>query len=98
MNTNETQKMRPDEAGFLATVIAIELFILPMLGDHLGKYGGGVAMLVTAIIGVILYLLLFGDRLRSRGQMKLFAAVFFGSCALSAMLALAFWLVRTHWH
>lgn len=48
-------------------------------------------MAVTVVIGVIAYLLLFGGRLRDRGQMKLFVAVFLASLALSAMLALGCW-------
>lgn len=96
MNTNETQRMRPDEAGFLATLAAVELLVLPMLGGYLGKYGGGVAMLVTAVI-VIAYLLLFGERLRSRGQTKPFVTVLAVSCAFSAFLALAYWVIRSHW-
>jgi len=89
MRTNEIQKMRPDEAGFLTALVVIEMIILPLLGDHLGKYGGGVAMFAGAVIGLAAYLALFGRRLRSRGQMKLFALVV-GIAALSgAVLALA---------
>lgn len=98
MNTNETQKMRPDETAFLTTLVVIALIILPLLGDYLGKYGGGVAMAATAIIGVIAYLLLFGKRLRDRGQTKLFAAIFAGSFTLAAALSLALWLIRSHRH
>jgi len=83
--------MRPDESGFLTALLVIEFIIIPLLGDCLGKYGGGVAMAVTAVIGVIAYLLLFGGRLRDRGQMKLFVAVSLASLALSATVALGCW-------
>jgi hypothetical protein len=96
MNTNETQKMKPDEAGFLTALVAIELIIIPLLGGALGKYGGGIAMAVTAVIGVIAYLLFFGERLRKRGQMKLISAVVASSLVLSAMLVLVSRLLREY--
>lgn len=96
MNTNETQKMRPDEAAFLTTLVVIALIIIPLLGDYLGKYGGGLGMFVTTALGVVAYLVLFGKRLRDRGQTKLFAAAFAGSLALGAVFALVSWLVLSH--
>ena len=89
--------MRPDESGFMTALVVIELFILPLIGDHLGKYGGGVAMAAVAVIGIIAYLLLFGERLRTRGQTKSLRAVFAASFAVSLVLVLAYWLFRSHW-
>lgn len=96
MNTNETQKMEPDESGFLAALVVIALIIVPLLGSYFGKYGGGLGMFATAVAGVVAYLLLFGKRLRNRGQMRLFAALFAGSLALSAVITLSCWLLRSH--
>jgi len=90
--------MKSDEAGFLFALVVIPLIIIPLLGRYLGKYGGGLGMFVTTAVGVVVYLVLFGNRLRDRGQMKLFATVFIGSVALSVALSLALWLLRTPRH
>ena len=90
MNTNEAQKMRPDEAAFMTALVVIELFILPLIGDHLGKYSGGVAMAGVAVIGIIAYLVFFGERLRNRGQTRLFIGVLAASFAASLVLVLAY--------
>lgn len=89
MRTNEIQRMKPDETGFLAALVVIELIILPMLGENLGKYGGGVAMLGGGVIGLAAYLLLFGRRLRARGQVKLFALVVAIAAVVGAAVALS---------
>ncbi|HZR16865.1 MAG TPA: hypothetical protein VFE51_06015 [Verrucomicrobiae bacterium] len=96
MNTNEAQKMRPDEAAFMTALVVIELFILPLIGDHLGKYGGGLAMAGVALIGIIAYLVFFGQRLRNRGQTKSFVGVPAASFAVSLILVLAYGLFRSH--
>lgn len=94
MNTNEMQNMKSDEAGFLTALVVIELIILPMLGDRLGKYGGGIAMFVGAALGLVAYLLLFGQRLRNRGQTKLFFLIVGLSAFIGAALALGLSLWR----
>jgi hypothetical protein len=96
MKTNETQKMKPDEAGFLATLVVVLLLVLPMLGGQMGKYGGGIAMVVVSLIGSIAYFLLYRDRLRSRGQLKTAALVVTISCALGTAVAIALRLIRGH--
>ena len=78
MKTNETPKIKTDETGFLASLVVLELLILPAL--PLGKYGGGIAMLVCAVVGLGAYGLCFKERLRARGQLRsilVFAALSF---------------------
>lgn len=70
MKTNELQKMKTDETGFLASLVVLELLILPAL--PLGKSGGGIAMLVCAVAGVAAYVLCFKERRRARGQLRMF--------------------------
>jgi hypothetical protein len=94
MQTNETLKMKGDEAAFLAVLVIVELLILPSL--PLGKYGGGIAMVAVGVIGVPAYFLLFKERLRSRGQLKPIAILMAVSMAVGA--AAAFALSRLHWH
>jgi len=98
MKTNETQKMKPDEAGFLTTLVVVVLLVLPMLGGHMGKYGGGIAMVAVSVIGLVAYFFLFGERLRNRGQLKIVTVVSAVSFALAAALAAALWLIGNHWH
>ena len=44
MKTNETPKIKTDEVAFSTTFVVLLLIILPLL--PLGKYGGGIAMLM----------------------------------------------------
>lgn len=87
MNTNETQKMKTDETVFATVLLVVLFLIIPML--PLGKYGGGVAMLAGSVIGMIVYMAAFGERLRSRGQLKMVAIVTSLSFVLGAAIALA---------
>ena len=49
------EALKTDKARhvFEAALVIVLLIILPMLGRHMGKYGGGVAMLVASVIGLI---------------------------------------------
>jgi len=96
MKTNEPQKMKMDEAMFATTLVIVLLLIIPSL--PLGKYGGGIAMLVASIIGLIGYLVAFGERLRGRGQLKTFAVITAASFASSTAIAFALVLIREHGH
>jgi hypothetical protein len=93
MKTNETQKMKPDEAAFGATLVVVLLLVVPMLGEHQGKYGGGIAMVTVSVIGLIAYFFLFGERLRNRGQLTMVKLVLAASFALGAAVAAALWLI-----
>jgi hypothetical protein len=97
MKTNDKQKMKADEAGFLFILVLGLLIIIPMLGDYLGKYGGGIAMLAGSILGLMTYLIAFRNRLRGRGQLQAMAILAATSFVVSAVGAAAFLLVRTHW-
>jgi hypothetical protein len=96
MKTNEPQKTKMDEAMFAAMLVIVLFLIIPSL--PLGKYGGGIAMFVVSVIGLIAYLVVFGRRLRGRGQLKTFAVVTASSFAASAAIAGALVLMRGHWH
>jgi len=96
MKTNEPQKMKTDEAIFTATLVVVLFLIIPSL--PLGKYGGGIAMFIVSVIGLIAYLVAFGQRLRGRGQLKTSAIVIASSFAVSAAIAVALVLMRGHWH
>jgi hypothetical protein len=94
MNTNKPEKMRTDEAGFLAALVVVLLVILPCL--PLGKYGGGIAMLAAGVIGLVVYLVVFGERLRNRGRLKSFVAFVAAGFTAGAAIAFAFFLMRRH--
>ena len=92
MKTNEAPKMKGDEMGFLTALVVVELIILPSLS--LGKYGGGIAMVAVGVIVLIAYFVGFGERLRSRGQLKNLAV----TVALAAVLGAAITVWRTRGH
>jgi hypothetical protein len=97
MKTNETLKMKGDEAGFLTTLGVLEFLVAPSL--PLGKYGGGIAMLAVAAIGLPAYFILFRERLRSRGQLKAAAVIAVVGIAAGSVVAFGLsMLVRGHWH
>jgi O-antigen/teichoic acid export membrane protein len=81
---------------FEASLVVVLLLILPMLGPHMGKHGGGAAMAIGSVIGLIAYFLLYGERLRNRGQMKSVMLVVSLSVILGAGAAVAVWLIRGH--
>ncbi len=83
---------------FLFALVLLDLFIIPLFGGSRGRFGGGVAMMVVSIIGIIGYLLLFQERLRSRGQIKTMVVVASTSCAVALVLGLVSWLIRSYSH
>jgi hypothetical protein len=87
MKSNETQKMKADEMAFSSALVVILLIIIPSL--PLGKYGGGIAMVVFSIIGLIAYFVAFGKRIRNRGQMRTMAAAVALSAVLGGAIAIA---------
>ena len=78
--------MKGDEAGFLATLVVVLLILLPSL--PLGKYGGGIAMVVVSVVGLIAYCVLFRERLRSRRQLKTVAVAAGLGAVIGAALSL----------
>ena len=87
MKIPEALKTEKAEMAFSAAFVFIVLIILPML--PLGKYGGGIAMVAASILGLIAYLVLFGERLRSRGGLKIITvAVIVGAIAVGVALLL----------
>ncbi len=96
MKTNETPKLKADESAFLTVLVVTLLIIVPCL--PLGKYGGGIVMLAGSVLGLIGYILAFGKRLRSRGQLKAFVIVTVSSFALSTAMAITLVLTQWHWH
>ena len=84
MRLNTRTKMKSDELGFLTLLVVLELFIVPLL--PLGKYGGGMAMIAVAVIGLPAYWVMFGERLRSRGELKLAIVIFAVSAFVSAAI------------
>jgi hypothetical protein len=90
------ESLRTEKAQhiFEATLIIVLLLILPMLGGHMGKYGGGIAMLAASVIGLIAYSTLYGERLRSRWQWTTTIVV---GASLGVAFAAALWFIRKHW-
>jgi hypothetical protein len=81
MKLPETLKSETAQHAFEATFIVVVLMILPMLGDWMGKYGGGIAMLAAALAGLIVYCLLYWQRLRNHGLLKMGAIAFLGGAS-----------------
>jgi len=54
-------------------------------------------MVATGIIGCAAYVLLFGERLRSRGQTRTVVTTFVLSLLLGAVVAAVYWAARTYW-
>ena len=98
MKILETLKTNAAQHLFETAVVVVLLLVLPILGPHMGKYGGGIAMVAASLIGLIAYFLLYGERLRSRGQLKTAVLLVALSCVLGAAVTVALWLMRSHWH
>jgi hypothetical protein len=78
-------KMKSDELGLLSFLVVLELFIVPLL--PLGKYGGGIAMIAVAVVGLPAYWVMFGERLRSRGELKLAVVIVTVSVLVGGVVA-----------
>ena len=89
MKTLETLKTEKVQRIFESTLVIVLLLVLPPLGGHMGKYGGGAAMLVGAVIGLVAYYVLYGKRLCNRGQVKMVVLVVVGSFLVGTAAAIA---------
>jgi hypothetical protein len=87
MKISETLKTKKAEETFSAALVVVLLIILPTWG--------GVAMFVGSVIGLVAYAVLFRERLRSRGWLKVVIPVTVAA-VLGAAIAVA--LKRGHWH
>jgi len=87
MKISETLKTKKAEETFSATLIVVLLLILPMWG--------AVAMLVGSAIGLVAYVFLFRERLRSRGWLKAAVIPIVVAAVLAAAIAVA--LSRGYW-
>jgi hypothetical protein len=72
-----------DERGFLAGLVMDMVLIIPMLGKGQLKYLGTNPLPTTLAVGWIAYMVLFGRRLRNRGELK---TVLIASAAFFALL------------
>ncbi len=88
MKIAENLKSETAQQAFETTFIVTTLIILPMLGDLLGKYGGGAAMVAVALAGLIVYCVLYWQRLRNRGLLKIAAIAAAGGAAIAIAVAL----------
>jgi hypothetical protein len=79
--------MKNDEIGFPTFFVVFEFFIVPSL--QTGKYGGGITMLATSLVGLLAYCVLFGERLCSRGQSKLTVVILTVSAFIAAAIVAA---------
>jgi hypothetical protein len=96
MKIPETLRTEKVQHIFQTALVIVLLIILPMLGQHMGKYGGGIAMLVASVFGLLAYFFLYGERLCSRGNLKVTMAVVVLSCSLGAAAPVTVWLIRSH--
>jgi len=82
-----SQRLKTEHA-FSATLVVIVLLILPLWGS--------VAMLVGSAVGLVAYTVLFRERLRSGGWIKLKTVVAVAlAAAVSAAIAVA--VSQGHW-
>jgi hypothetical protein len=86
MTMRETLETKQAEKAFSATLVGILLLILPMWG--------GMAMLVGSAVGLVAYAVLFRDRLRSRGWLKIVVPM---TAAAVTGAAIAIALSWEHW-
>lgn len=87
MKVHPLLKTERAQNAFTAVLVILILIVLPAL--PLGKHGGGIAMLVASVIGLVLYFALFGQRLRSRHQLMLVALAAGLGAVLAAVLTQA---------
>lgn len=79
---------------FEAALVFLVLLVLPAL--PLGKYGGGIAMMVASVLGSAAYFLLYREHLRRRGQLR--TALFAGVLGVFLATAMTLWLTRHLWN
>jgi hypothetical protein len=89
MKKTETRRTEQYAWAFLTIFAVIEFIVLPSL--PLGKYGGGIAMMVGSVIGLVVYpilfTILFKQRLRGAGFVAALAIVVGVVCtAMAAFL------------
>lgn len=87
MRLPKTLRTERSQHIFEAAWIVVLLLILPAL--PLGKYGGGVAMLAASVVGLVVYWVLYGERLRGRGQLKWMGLALVIGALVSLALAVA---------
>lgn len=80
MITRETLKTNKDEQTFSSVLVIVLLLLLPLLG--------GAAMLIGSAVGLVLYVILFRERLRTRGWRKIIIMAIIAA-VLAATLILA---------
>jgi hypothetical protein len=90
MKVPQSLKTNTAQHTFEAALVIVLLLILPQLG----KNSGAIAMVVASVIGLLAYLGLYGDRLRSRRQLKTVALAVALGFALGTAGATALWLIR----
>lgn len=81
--------MENDETAFLAGAVIVALLIVPMWGDGRGKHVGAIALIVAGVVALPLYVVLFRERLRLRGELRAWAI----AAALIPVLVLSVTLV-----
>ena len=86
MKTPEAYKTKKAEETFAAALVAVLLLIIPSL--HLGKFGGGAAILAVSVIGLMAYGFLFREHLRSRLKSVAIAAAIGAVASLALVIAM----------
>jgi O-antigen/teichoic acid export membrane protein len=92
MRISESLKTETARHSFEAAFVILLLLMVPFL--PLGKYGGGIATLACAVIGLTVYFVSYRERLRNRHLLKT-AALAAAAVAVIA-IAVAF-LNRWRW-
>jgi hypothetical protein len=71
MKTNPVWRAEAAQHWFEAVLVLLVLIVIPSL--PLGRTGGGWVMLIASVVGLGLYLVLFGRALHLRGQLGIVA-------------------------
>jgi drug/metabolite transporter (DMT)-like permease len=89
MKIPEAPRTKKAEGTFSALFVIFLLLILPYL--PLGKYGGGIALVVVSLIGLLAYVILFRERHDWR-------RIIVAACLAGVVGAAVVMLNRGHWH
>ena len=89
MKIAEALRTKKAEGTFSAMFVIFLLLILPYL--PLGKYGGGIAMVIVSLIGLLAYIVLFRERYDWR-------RIIVVACLAGVVGAAVVMLNRGHWH